>query len=197
VGRYYRILRLSAPADAFPDCAVAEGGVGDHLDGYLPLCADCLCVCPTCECPVVAQLVTDLMAFLDVMLGGLTGDDGFYLRWFIDPCEDPAHERPPRREEPPLRRPPPDPSRPTPPVAIPGWSWVGDEWRDFKVGDVVKVTETGKVGRILYIASHRLGGGVAFTIDFPDGTWIARRPSAVRKVDDSSGDAAEPSIGIE
>ena len=73
VGRFYRVLRLSAPADAFPDCAVAEGGIDDHLDGYLPLCADCLRVCPTCGCPVIAQPVADLVAFLDVMLGGPSG----------------------------------------------------------------------------------------------------------------------------
>jgi hypothetical protein len=197
VGRCYRILRLCARADVFPERAVPESGADGYIDGYLPLCADCLRVCPTCACPVIADRVADLVAWLDMTLDTQTGADGFSLRWLIDPCDDPTHDRPPRREEPPERRPPPDPSRPTPPVAIPGSSWVADEWRDFKIGDLVKVTETGKVGRILYIASHRRGGGVAFTVDFPDGTWIARRPSAVRKVDDPGDDAAEPSSSNE
>jgi len=74
--------------------------------------------------------------------------------------------------------------------AIPGSSWVVDEWRDFKFGDLVKITEPDKVG-ILYIASHRLGGGVAFTIDFRDGTWIKRRP-AVSTVDDRRDASSEP-----
>src|SRR4051812_31223288 len=54
VARCYRILRIATEEAYFPDSAIVEGGVGTWIDGHVPLCPDCILVCPTCEQPVLA-----------------------------------------------------------------------------------------------------------------------------------------------
>jgi hypothetical protein len=163
----WRVLRVAADEADFPDGAVAEGGVGDHLDGHLPLCGECLLVCPTCEQPVVPDATDGALARYDAAALG--------LRWVVEPCVDASHVRPARPSEPPRRPASSGPGGPPKHEPIPNWLWVRDEFRGVRVGDEVPVPGLeGARGKVFEFWSHRHGGGAACTLVLADGSWVFR-----------------------
>lgn len=175
----WRVLRVSASEAEFPDGAVPEGAIGDHVDGHLPLCGDCLLECPTCERPVVPDATRDRIELLAV---GARGPElsTVVLRWFVEPCDDPTHARRAIRTSPPSA-PEPPPEGPPRHVPVPGQCWVAEEWGGVRVGDEVVIPRHGGRGRVFEIWSHRLGGGVVCTIVLADSSWVMRLASEVVK----------------
>jgi hypothetical protein len=185
---YYRILRVASVEPEFPDGAAAEGAFNDHVHGYLPLCPSCVRVCPTCERPVVSEEVDDLVERLERRDAGSVGSGDVSLSWFVYPCRTSSHERPGRRDEPMQPEPVPDPTRPPRHQNIPHWCWVAHEWRGLRVGDWIRVPGHPQPGEITEIWSHRLGGGVAATVEFADGTWVIRRAFELVEAKRQAGD---------
>jgi hypothetical protein len=187
----WRVLRISARDDEFPDGAVAEGGLDDEVDGHVPLCGQCLLVCPTCERPVVPGATARVIA--DVVTGAgasVLERTTVVLRWFVEPCTDSTHMRPAVPGSPPA----PSESTADGPRRhrnIPGECWVADEWRGLRVGDEIEVPGLERRGVVFEIWSHRLGGGVACTIVFPDGTWLMRRAADIVRAQQRA--SAQPS----
>ena len=196
--RCARDLRVVSYPDEFPDGAIAQSGFGETIEGFLPLCDGCLRICPTCGELVLEPAAVELMERLTRQHAEAIESGDFSVHWFFgDACDDETHARPARRAE---RTPaPPQPARPSRPLfpeRIPGWQWVADEWRDFRVGNAVRLRNGGRVGNILYIWSHR-PVGVIFTVEYPDQTWERYYISQVERADRSGAPTVLPTLVID
>ncbi len=196
--RCARDLRVVSYPDEFPDGAIAQSGFGDTIEGFLPLCADCLLICPTCGELVLGPAAVELVDRLTRQNADAIESGDFSVHWFFgDACDDGTHERPARRaERTPKPSQPSGPSRPPRPERIPGWQWVADEWRDYRVGDAVRLRNGGRVGNILYIWSRR-PIGVIFTVEYPDQTWERHHVSQVVLADRSGEPTVLPTLAID
>ena len=138
------------------------------VDGYLPVCGRCVPTCPTCRRPVptpqVERVVADRRARSD-----------YIVRWWVEPCGDPQHERPPRESFP---RDPRLPvyGPPDPPTVVPGRSELLASCRGVAINDYVTADGVEGVGRVKYITST-FGFGAFAVVGYPDGQQLSKRPS--------------------
>ena len=113
---------------------VRKDDLGPVEGDVVPLCSRCVLVCPTCGNPVIAPAARSRIPRSTRRSDG--GPPRRVVWWAVERCRNGRHERPALRDAPhelkidtkgTIAR----------PTAIPRWSWVGNEWRDFRAGDRV------------------------------------------------------------
>jgi hypothetical protein len=145
---------------------------GSIFDGHLPVCGRCVRSCPTCGQPVPSE-------HLERVVDEIRAGGELSVRWFFAPCTDDDHERPARESF------PRDPRLPVygpeePPVTS-NRSQLLDGFRGVAINDYVTVDGEDGVGRVKYVKST-FGIGVVFTVGYPDGRKLHKRPGEVQVV---------------
>jgi hypothetical protein len=116
----------------------------------------------------------------------------YIVRWLVEPCADPGHERPARESF------PPDPRLPVygppePPLVTPGRSALLAEFHGVAINDYVVIDGVEGIGRVKYLKSA-FGVGVYAAVGYPDGRQLSKRPGELRVVEKPSGSSVgEPS----
>jgi hypothetical protein len=105
---------------------------------------------------------------------------GYIVRWWVEPCSDPDHERPARESY------PPDPRLPVygppePPLVTPGRSALLAEFNGVAINDYVVIDGISGVGRVKYLKSA-FGVGVYVSVGYPDGRQFSKRTGELRVV---------------
>jgi hypothetical protein len=157
---------------------------GAFVHGDFPICGRCAPRCATCGAPVPTVAAKERVAELNQ-------NAAVTVRWSFEPCGESGHERPPIETHPrdprlPLYGPP------EPPRETPGYSFLIARLTHVGIGDYVNVDGEEGVGRIRYIISSRLGGGIWVRVDYPDGRTFGKRASDVHPVADSGADEPLP-----